>query len=121
MSVSGTESTTRTGRGWLTGALLLVHVPLTALSFFYVVVLAMRSAGCDTQCDFEAAGATLSGSRVTLVAILLLTIAALAVRAKKWATNWPIPLIGIVLTILTLIVAGQLFIAYLPSLPASSG
>ncbi len=114
-----TNRTTFITSGGLTSLLLTAQIFLAAAAVILAPVQAMRSAVCDTQCDFVAADAALYGVMIAAIAILLLNAVALFVRRKKWSENWPIVLGGIVLTILAMVISNQIFIAAFPPLPAS--
>lgn len=105
----------RPGRGVATWLLLAVHVVLTGIAVWLIPLLSMRSAACDQQCDFANADAAILGARVALLAILVVTIATLGPRWKKWASSWPIVLIGLVVTIVAVIAAHQVLVAALPA------
>lgn len=105
----------RPGRGVATWLLLAVHVVLTGIAVWLIPLLSMGSAACDQQCDFAAADAAILGARVTVLAVLGLTIATLGPRWKKWASSWPIVLIGLVVTIVAVIATYHVLVAALPA------
>lgn len=115
MSNEGTISFVSSGR--LTWWAVAAQALLTGAAVFLTVFQQMRSAVCDTQCDFETAEAALAAVKIVAMSILVITILLLALLRSRWAKLWPLPLAGVVLTIAAMIVTSQIFIAALPPLP----
>jgi hypothetical protein len=104
------------GNAVFTSLLLAAQVLLAIAAVALIPFQAMRTAVCDTQCDFATASAAMTGVAVSVTAILVLTVVVLIVRRKNWAKNWPILLGGIALTALAMFVCNQIFIAALPEI-----
>lgn len=105
-----------TRRALPTALLLVAQVLLAIAAVALIPFQAMRTAVCDTQCDFATASAAMTGVAISVAAILVLTVVLLVVRRKTWAKNWPIVLGGIALTALAMFVCNQIFIAALPTI-----
>lgn len=111
-----TEAPTRLRKSErLTVSLLVAQVLLAIAAVVLTRFQGMRSAACDTQCDFEAADAALVGISITAPAILIVTVLVLFfLRKRNWSSAWLVPLAGVLLTVLAMVFWNQVFISALP-------
>ena len=114
-AVNTNDHAPQRGLAVLTSLLLAAQILIAAAAVALIPFQAMRTAVCDTQCDFVTASAAMKGLTITVAAILITTVVLLIVRRGRWAHNWPITLVGVVLTILAMVISNQIFIAALPT------
>ena len=90
--------------------LILLVIVVAALSFT-VILEQMGVAGCSgalASCNFTLLGVTTWITPLVGVASVVLTLAALATRAKSSRRSWWVPLVGLLLTVFAFTVASVL-------------
>jgi uncharacterized BrkB/YihY/UPF0761 family membrane protein len=97
--------------------LLVVLIIIGAVLSFGVILEQLGVAGCSgatSTCDFGLLGVTTWITPVVALSFVVLTVLALAIRAKTSRPSWWVPLVGVVLTVIGFAVASALVSVALP-------
>lgn len=88
-------------------------IPQVLVSLFVVLFVgfdgASRGGACELQCDFDPYEVTNYALWVVLTVVTGLTLAGLIAWRRRGWKSWPIALLGLVLTILAMLIALQVF------------